>query len=304
MTVWSTARREGAAGPAGLGASDLLRQRSAVLPLHGSPFAAAFLRVRCLLPSTLPLHCLSSNVHGHPRCFALPSKHHHHTTTPRVYNELKLLHVVRVAFFESELHRYRWILPRNPLSHVCQFHVESELCTFGSGRCAELVWTCFMNGAPHHGLGRPMKAVRHPELNVSAPAHTKPPGLYLEFEFRVDAGQRGDHGLARGAWSGTPIRDTSCCCHPLAGLPYLRFGPRRPSRRGSHATTRRRRRVLPTAGTTFCRTTFCSQPSPVGVCNRNAERSMAASFALMAFYSCKAFVEYGRATLQQLVCIS
>ena len=30
-----------------------------------------------------------------------------------------------------------------------------------------------------------------------------------------------------GAWSGTPIRDTSCCCHPLTGVPYLRPGPRR-----------------------------------------------------------------------------
>ena len=24
-----------------------------------------------------------------------------------------------------------------------------------------------------------------------------------------------------GAWSGTPIRDTSCCFHPLIGVPYL-----------------------------------------------------------------------------------
>ena len=23
-------------------------------------------------------------------------------------------------------------------------------------------------------------------------------------------------------WSGTPIRDTICCCHPLTGVPYLR----------------------------------------------------------------------------------
>ena len=29
-----------------------------------------------------------------------------------------------------------------------------------------------------------------------------------------------------GAWSGTSIRDTSCCCHPLNGAPYLRPGPR------------------------------------------------------------------------------
>ena len=28
------------------------------------------------------------------------------------------------------------------------------------------------------------------------------------------------------AWSGTPIRDTSCCCHPLTTVPYLRPGPR------------------------------------------------------------------------------
>ena len=27
-------------------------------------------------------------------------------------------------------------------------------------------------------------------------------------------------------WSGTPIRDTSCCCRPLTGAPCLRPGPR------------------------------------------------------------------------------
>ena len=32
-------------------------------------------------------------------------------------------------------------------------------------------------------------------------------------------------------WSGTPIWDTSCCCHPLTGVPYLRSGPRTPSDR-------------------------------------------------------------------------
>ena len=26
-------------------------------------------------------------------------------------------------------------------------------------------------------------------------------------------------------WSETPIQDTSCCCHPLTGVPYLRPGP-------------------------------------------------------------------------------
>ena len=30
-----------------------------------------------------------------------------------------------------------------------------------------------------------------------------------------------------GAWSGTPIRDTSCCFQLLTGVPYLRPGPRR-----------------------------------------------------------------------------
>ena len=30
-------------------------------------------------------------------------------------------------------------------------------------------------------------------------------------------------------WSGTPIRDTSCRCQPLTGVPYLRPGPRPPS---------------------------------------------------------------------------
>ena len=27
-------------------------------------------------------------------------------------------------------------------------------------------------------------------------------------------------------WSGTPIRNTRCCCQPLTGVPYLRPGPR------------------------------------------------------------------------------
>ena len=30
-----------------------------------------------------------------------------------------------------------------------------------------------------------------------------------------------------GAWSRTPIRDTSCCCHPLIDVPCLRPGPHR-----------------------------------------------------------------------------
>ena len=34
-------------------------------------------------------------------------------------------------------------------------------------------------------------------------------------------------GPEAGAWSKPPIRDTSCGCHPLTGVPYLRFGPRR-----------------------------------------------------------------------------
>ena len=28
------------------------------------------------------------------------------------------------------------------------------------------------------------------------------------------------------AWSETPNRDCSCCCHPLIGVPCLRPGPR------------------------------------------------------------------------------
>ena len=36
-----------------------------------------------------------------------------------------------------------------------------------------------------------------------------------------------DRQLQRGAWPGTPIQDTSCCYHPLTGVPYLRPGPRR-----------------------------------------------------------------------------
>ena len=30
-----------------------------------------------------------------------------------------------------------------------------------------------------------------------------------------------------GAWSGNPISDISCCCHPLTAVPSLRPGPRR-----------------------------------------------------------------------------
>ena len=42
-----------------------------------------------------------------------------------------------------------------------------------------------------------------------------------------DSGRVGKVAKKGGAWSGTPIRDTSCCCHPLIGVPYLRPGPRR-----------------------------------------------------------------------------
>ena len=34
-------------------------------------------------------------------------------------------------------------------------------------------------------------------------------------------------------WSRTPIRDTSCCCHPLTDVLYLRPGPRRAGGDGS-----------------------------------------------------------------------
>ena len=35
-------------------------------------------------------------------------------------------------------------------------------------------------------------------------------------------GTAGIEAICGGACSGTPIRDTSCCCHPLTGVPYLR----------------------------------------------------------------------------------
>ena len=63
------------------------------------------------------------------------------------------------------------------------------------------------------------------EYNVSAnccggetflPPPTRPP---------QPANQTLNASLPR-AWYGTPIRDTSCCCHPLTGVPYLRHGPR------------------------------------------------------------------------------
>ena len=51
-----------------------------------------------------------------------------------------------------------------------------------------------------------------------------------------------------GAWSGNPIRDTSCCYHPLTDVPYLRPGPRRDHRhdrvRRILGTTYERRRRL------------------------------------------------------------
>ena len=34
-----------------------------------------------------------------------------------------------------------------------------------------------------------------------------------------------------GAWSNTPIRDTSCCYHPLNDVPCLRLGPHRAAAR-------------------------------------------------------------------------
>ena len=40
-------------------------------------------------------------------------------------------------------------------------------------------------------------------------------------------------GGRHGARSETPIRDTSCCEHPLTGAPYLRPGPRRRMQSGS-----------------------------------------------------------------------
>ena len=34
------------------------------------------------------------------------------------------------------------------------------------------------------------------------------------------------HSAVLGAWSKPPTRNTSCCCHPLTGVPCSRLGPR------------------------------------------------------------------------------
>ena len=50
------------------------------------------------------------------------------------------------------------------------------------------------------------------------------------------------------AWSGTLIRDTSCWCHSLTGVPCLRSGPRKGrARRGEHHRQPRRPAAPPGA---------------------------------------------------------
>ena len=60
-------------------------------------------------------------------------------------------------------------------------------------------------------------------------------GRAAEAERAVSAARNAQYrtGKAGGAWSETSIRDTSCCCHPLTGVPYLRPGPRRQGEEGA-----------------------------------------------------------------------
>ena len=53
--------------------------------------------------------------------------------------------------------------------------------------------------------------------------------LLLTTHFMDEADILGDRIaiMGDGAWPGAPIRDSSCSCHPLTGVPYLRPGPRR-----------------------------------------------------------------------------
>ena len=51
---------------------------------------------------------------------------------------------------------------------------------------------------------------------------TEPPGTLAAAQAIANASF---FGAAVGAWPETPIRDTSCCGHPLTAVPYLRPGP-------------------------------------------------------------------------------
>ena len=71
-------------------------------------------------------------------------------------------------------------------------------------------------------------------------------------------------GAEGGAWSGTPIQDTSCCHLPLTGVPYLRFGPRRSGIVSGSSTGRSRTRPSFTWSTRCCKTcrTRCARRLP------------------------------------------
>ena len=61
------------------------------------------------------------------------------------------------------------------------------------------------------------------------PAEPSPTGIIKELRRRLGGADGLGTGPVPGAervrvmvWSGTPIRDTSCCFHPLTGVPCLR----------------------------------------------------------------------------------
>ena len=79
--------------------------------------------------------------------------------------------------------------------------------------------TILTNFGPNH-LGWPPP---------QGPDHIRLAGRVLPRRARKEGRGRGPRARCDGPR--TAIRDTSCCCHPLTGIPYLRLGPRSAGRR-------------------------------------------------------------------------
>ena len=77
------------------------------------------------------------------------------------------------------------------------------------------------------GTASPASPTSSSSCRIQPPARSTRPQCRSTCQTRCRARRQRSSSGRCGAWSGTPIRDTSCCDHQLTDVPYLRPGPRR-----------------------------------------------------------------------------
>ena len=62
-------------------------------------------------------------------------------------------------------------------------------------------------------------------FNSTGMSYRRVEGLQGELGLKEKEAKDAKWSFGSSVWPETPIRDTSCCCHPLNGVPCLRLGP-------------------------------------------------------------------------------